>query len=136
MIEPVIPEGQPYPGRDPWRDVSECLTPGLSPFREGSVVARADGNDLKFSWVISVDRQHPDLEDNWLVRGVRLPVGLRPAATAAATGWFSVSGNESPLRVEFTASGLVAMPRFPSMGLQLADFSLIDLTATVPRGAL
>lgn len=131
MIDLPVASNQPYPSKFPWYDVSQCLTPGLSPFRDESVLACADGNFVHYSFMITVDRVNPDLEVQWLARG--LHPSLRVVASTATTGWFSVSGVDYSHRIEVSPSGWIAMPRWPSMGVKLADFQLITLTLSAPR---
>lgn len=132
MIDLPVATLQPYPGQNPWYDVSQYLTPGLTPYREQSVLACADANFVHYSLMIAVDRQNPSLETHWLTRSMH--PSLRPVANTATTGWFSVSGTDVSHRVELAASGWIAMPRWPTMGIKLADFQLITMTLSAPRG--
>lgn len=133
MINLPVAVAQPYPNALPWYDVSEYLTEGLTPYRADSVLACADGNFVHYSMMITVDRANQNLESHWLTRSMH--PSLRPVANTATTGWFSVSGVDSPHRVELASSGWIAMPRWPSMGVSLSDYQLITLTLSAPRRA-
>lgn len=131
MINLPVATLQPYPSKFPWYDVSQYLTPGLSPFRDESVLACADGNFVHYSFMLSIDRANPDLDVNWLTRSMH--PSLRVVANTATVGWFSVSGQDFSHRVEVASSGWMAMTRWPSQGLKLADFTLASLTLSAPR---
>lgn len=124
---------QPYPSKTPWYDVSQYLRKGLAPFKPGSVAATTDGNSVIYSFMILVDRADPDLSVQYLMNAIH--PDLRVSASQSTTGWFSrPDGVDVTHRVEAAPSGWIAMPRFPGIGVKLADFHLVSLSMTAPRG--
>lgn len=133
MIELPVATRQPYPSKFPWYDVSQYLTPGLTPFEPGAVVACAEGNFVHYSFKITVDQNHPDLSTHWLIAYGAMQRSLQVASSSATTGWFTTSTVEVARRVEASPNGYIAMPRWPSMGIKLADYSGVTFTLTAPR---
>lgn len=133
MIDLPVATRQPYPTKNPWYDVSQYLTPGLSPYQEESVLACADANFVHYSFFITIDRTHPELSTHWLVGYGAMHPSLRVFANSATTGWFTTSSGETGRRVEASVNGYIAMPRWPSMGVKLADYTGVNFTLTAPR---
>lgn len=124
---------QPYPSKTPWYDVSQYLRKGLSPFKPGSVATSVDGNFVHYSFMVLVNRTDPDLSVQYLMNAVH--PSLRVASNQSTTGWFSQpNGVDVTHRVEAAPSGWIAMPRFPGLGIKLADYHLVSLAMTAPRG--
>lgn len=122
---------QPYDSKNPWYDVSQYLSGGLTPYADQSVIACADGNFVHYSFHIAIDRTFVDSDFVYLFRSMHKY--LRVAANAKATGWFTLDAKNDAHGVEFGTAGWIAMPVWRSQGITLADYGMLFMNLTAAR---
>lgn len=131
MIDLPVATLQPYPTKTPWYDISSFLTVGITPAFSDSVLACPDANFIHYVLMVTIDREHPDLEVSTIFRG--LPNALRTSTNTVGTAWFTKPNYEAePHRTDF-GWGYAMMGRFPAAGLSLSDFTGVSFSMTAPR---